>query len=170
MTNTEYRILDRESLPSYLSDIPAALEVLNGGQPVSAGDIDIIEIGDGNLNFVYRVTNASDSTRSVIVKQAVPYLRMVGEQWPLSRDRMKYEIRALQVYNGVVPDLVPTIFHADEEMSTLIMQYLGDHIILRRGMIDGVYYPKVAEHIGVFMAETLFKTSAWSMALSLIHI
>ena len=53
MTNTEYRILDRESLPSYLSDIPAALEVLNGGQPVSAGDIDIIEIGDGNLNFVY---------------------------------------------------------------------------------------------------------------------
>ena len=164
MTNTEYRILDRESLPSYLSDIPAALEVLNGGQPVSAGDIDIIEIGDGNLNFVYRVTNASDSTRSVIVKQAVPYLRMVGEQWPLSRDRMKYEIRALQVYNGVVPDLVPTIFHADEEMSTLIMQYLGDHIILRRGMIDGVYYPKVAEHIGVFMAETLFKTSAWSMA------
>ena len=162
-TDTEYRILDRESLPSYLNGIPAALDVLSGGQPIEASDIDIIEIGDGNLNFVYRITNSTDASRSVIVKQAVPYLRMVGEEWPLSRDRMKYEIRALQVYNDVVPDLVPTIFHADEEMSTLVMQYLDDHIILRRGMIDGVYYPKVAEHIAIFMAETLFKTSAWSM-------
>ena len=52
-TDTEYRILDRESLPSYLNGIPAALDVLSGGQPIEAGDIDIIEIGDGNLNFVY---------------------------------------------------------------------------------------------------------------------
>ena len=163
MTESNYRILDRETLPEYLNEIPAALDVLTSGQELTAADIDIIEIGDGNLNFVYRVTSTSDASRSVIVKQAVPYLRMVGEEWPLSRDRMKYEIRALQVYNDVVPDLVPTIFHADEEMSTLVMQCLDDHIILRLGMIDGVYYPKVAEHIGNFLAETLFRTSAWSM-------
>jgi len=48
-------------------------------------------------------------------------------------------------------------------MSTLVMQCLSDHIILRIGMIDGITYPDVAEHIGLFMAETLFKTSAWSM-------
>ena len=163
MSEPTYRILDRDSLPEYLNEIPAVLEVLSSGASISASDIDIIEIGDGNLNFVYRVTSTVDTTRSVIVKQAVPYLRMVGEEWPLSRDRMKYEIRALQVYNQVVPNLVPTIFHADEEMSTLVMQCLDDHIILRRGMIDGVYYPKVAEHIGEFLAETLFRTSAWSM-------
>ena len=163
MSEPTYRILDRDSLPEYLNEIPAVLEVLSSGASISASDIDIIEIGDGNLNFVYRVTSTVDTARSVIVKQAVPYLRMVGEEWPLSRDRMKYEIRALQVYNQVVPNLVPTIFHADEDMSTLVMQCLDDHIILRRGMIDGVYYPKVAEHIGEFLAETLFRTSAWSM-------
>jgi len=62
-----------------------------------------------------------------------------------------------------VPHLVPKIYHADEEMSTVVMQCLDDHIILRVGMIEGVRYPEVAEHIGHFMAETLFKTSAWSM-------
>ena len=153
-----YRILDRESLPGYLSEIPAVVEVL-GDDP----NPEILEIGDGNLNYVYRVTNPTDSTRSVIVKQAVPYLRMVGEEWPLGRDRMTYEIRALQLYNELVPDLVPTIYHADEEMSTLVMQFLDDHIIMRLGMIDGVTYPNAAEHIGLFMAETLFRTSAWSM-------
>lgn len=154
-----YQILDRESLPGYLASIPEVVAVL-GDEP----DPEILEIGDGNLNFVYRVTNPLDSSKAVIVKQAVPYLRMVGEEWPLGRDRMTYEIRALQLYNELVPELVPRIHHADEEMSTLVMQYLDDHLILRLGMIDAVTYPKVAEHIGLFMAETLFRTSAWSMA------
>ena len=154
-----YQILDRESLPGYLASIPEVVAVL-GDEP----DPEILEIGDGNLNFVYRVTNRLDSSKAVIVKQAVPYLRMVGEEWPLGRDRMTYEIRALQLYNELVPELVPRIHHADEEMSTLVMQYLDDHLILRLGMIDAVTYPKVAEHIGLFMAETLFRTSAWSMA------
>lgn len=157
-TSDAYRILDRASIPAYLSEIPAAIDVLG-----SADELDILEIGDGNLNYVYRVSSAADPSKSVIVKQAVPFLRMVGEDWPLGRDRMKYEIRALKIYNDLVPDLVPTIYHADEEMSTLVMQCLNDHIILRIGMIEGVQYPHVAEHIGAFMAETLFKTSAWSM-------
>lgn len=158
MSADNYHVLDRETLPDYLGQIPAVAEILG------SGGVDIIEIGDGNLNFVYRVTNAADASKSVIVKQAVPYLRMVGEEWPLSRDRMTFEIRALTLYNEVVPDLVPTIYHADEAMSTLVMQCLDDHIILRLGMIDGIRYPKVGEHLGNFMAETLFKTSAFSMA------
>ena len=77
MSDPQYRILDRESLPEYVSGIPSVLDVLNDGKPVSAQDIEIVEIGDGNLNFVYRVTNAADASRSVIVKQAVPYLSLI---------------------------------------------------------------------------------------------
>lgn len=154
-----YHILDRTSVPDYLLGIPAVASILG-----ESAELRIDEIGDGNLNFVFRVTNAADSTRSVILKQAVPYLRMVGEEWPLSRDRMTFEIRALTLYNEMVSDLVPTIYHADEDMSTLVMQNLDDHIILRIGMIDGIEYPHVAQHIGLFMAETLFRTSALSMA------
>ena len=163
MTETDYYVLDRDLLPDYLNAIPAVTNVLGLAEGFASNAISIDEIGDGNLNFVYRVSNASDASKSVIVKQAVPYLRMVGEEWPLSRDRMTYEIRALTIYNDVVADLVPTIFHADEAMSTVVMQCLSDHIILRIGMLDGIEYPQVAEHIGVFMAETLFRTSAWAM-------
>ncbi len=159
LSEENYRVLDRESLPSYLNEIPAVTDVL--GKDV---EHEITEIGDGNLNFVFRVANAADASKAVIVKQAVPYLRMVGEEWPLGRDRMTYEIRALSLYNEVVPDLVPAIYHADEEMSVLVMEFLGDHAILRLGMIEGVEYPEVAAHIGHFMAETLFRTSALSMA------
>ena len=152
-----YRILERDSVAGYLRSIPAVDTVLG------PGDLDVDEVGDGNLNFVYKVRSRQDPTRSVVLKQAVPYLRMVGEEWPLSRDRMTYEIRALQLYNELVPDFVPTIHHADEAMSTLVMECLDDHIILRLGTIDGVHYPHVADHIGEFLAQTLFRTSAFAM-------
>ncbi len=152
-----YRILERDSVADYLRSIPAVDTVLG------SGDLDIDEVGDGNLNFVYKVRNSQDPTRSVVLKQAVPYLRMVGEEWPLSRDRMTYEIRALQLYNELVPDFVPTIHHADEAMSTLVMECLDDHIILRLGTIDGVRYPHIADHIGEFLAQTLFRTSAFAL-------
>ncbi len=157
-SDAEYQILERSSIPAYLADIPAVAAILGKGE-----ELDIQEIGDGNLNFVFRVSSKADASKSVIVKQAVPYLRMAGEAWPLGRDRMRFEIRAFSAYNDLVPHLVPKIYHADEEMSTVVMQCLDDHIILRIGMIEGIRYPLVAQHIGEFMAETLFKTSAWSM-------
>ena len=153
-----FHILDKKSLPEFLANIPAAVEQLG-----SCENLSILEIGDGNLNFVFRVSNTNDATKSVIVKQAVPYLRMAGEGWPLGRDRMRYEIRALTKAYEITPQLVPKIYHADEDMSTLVMQFLDDHIILRMGMIEGIRYPDVGRHIGEYMARTLFNTSAWSM-------
>lgn len=150
-----YKILTKASIPEYLASLPSVVSVLGEG-----ADLDITEVGDGNLNYVFKVRSATDPTKAVVLKQAVPYLRMVGEEWPLSRDRMTYEIRALKFYNEATPNLVPSIYHSDEEMSVLVMQCLDDHIILRHGMVEGVVYPKVAEHIGLFLAETLFRTSS----------
>jgi len=153
-----YQILDRNSICDYLRSIPAVAAVLG-----NTDSLEVAEIGDGNLNFVYRISNSNDPSRSVILKQAVPYLRMVGEEWPLSRDRMTYEIRALTLYNQLAPDFVPRIYHADEAMSTLVMQCLDEHIILRNGLIAGIKYPNVGRQVGEFIAKTLFKTSAFSM-------
>lgn len=157
-SDASFKVLDKTSIPAYLAKIPVVTELL-GSEDV----LNIQEIGDGNLNFVFKVSNTQVPPKSVIVKQAVPYLRLAGESWPLARDRMLYEIRAFSVYSELVPTFVPEIYHADEDMSTVVMQCLDEHIILRMGMIDGIQYPKVAEHIGLFLAETLFRTSAWSM-------
>ncbi|MEE9331469.1 MAG: S-methyl-5-thioribose kinase [Methylophilaceae bacterium] len=153
-----YFILKADSIPSYLGSLPAVTKVLG-----NTADINIEEIGDGNLNFVYRVTSQNAPEKSVILKQAVPYLRMAGDSWPLSRDRMKYEIRALKIYEKVAPQYIPKVFYSDEEMSVLVMENLSQHRVVRYGMMDGETYENVGHHVGNFLAESLFKTSSLYM-------
>jgi 5-methylthioribose kinase len=153
-----YEILDKSSIPEYLSGLPQVMEVLGEGS-----SLDIEEVGDGNLNYVYKIRRKDSPDRSVVLKQAVPYLRMAGEAWPLSRNRMTYEIRALQAYNDLIPEYVPTIYHSDEDMSVLVMKNLDEHTVVRHSMIRGVLFPNIGRDIGTFLAETLFRTSALGM-------
>ncbi len=148
-----YTILNASNLEAYLFSLPEIKSFF------SADSLIIDEIGDGNLNFVFLVTSGSDASRQLIIKQAVPYLRCVGESYPLSKERMTYEIRSLERFAELSPH-IPKIYHSDEEMSVLIMEYLSSHIIMRKGMIEGIEYPKFAEHISSFLANTLFKTSS----------
>jgi 5-methylthioribose kinase len=102
----------------------------------------------------------------LIVKQAVPFLRCVGEDFPLSRERMTYEIRALQKFYTICPSFVPKIYYASQEMSLVVMEYLGNHIIMRKGLINSVKYKNFSEHISTYMAATLFYTSSLYLSSS----
>jgi len=148
-----YTILDTSNLETYLFSLPKIKAFFD------ADALIINEIGDGNLNFVFLVTSRSDTSKQLIVKQAVPYLRCVGESYPLSKERMTYEIRSLEHFARLSKH-IPQIYHSDEKMSVLIMEYLSTHIIMRKGMVEGINYPKFAEHISSFLAHTLFKTSS----------
>lgn len=160
----KYTVLDEAAIPSYLADLRRPMEVLDRPKK-----LDITEIGDGNLNYVYRVATAAETStnskrkNSLILKQAVPYLRVEGESWPLSRSRMVFETRALKLYNELVPRFVPEIYHTDEEMSVLVMEDLGNVKVMRYLMLDGVVLPKVGKDIGEFLGITLFKTSYLEM-------
>jgi 5-methylthioribose kinase len=148
-----YQVLDKTSVIEYISNIDTIREYLGYGELKSE------EIGDGNLNYVYIIKNIT-TDKAIIVKQAVPFLRCVGENFPLSKDRMTYEIRALKEFAKISHNSVPTIYHADEEMSLVAMQYLDEHLILRKGLIASIEYPNFAEHISSFLANSLFKTSS----------
>jgi len=39
------------------------------------------------------------------------------------------------------------------------MEDLSDYIVLRKGLIKGNVYPHLAEHMGEFLARSLFYTS-----------
>ena len=149
-----YTILDKESVCGYLSQIAEVADYFGGDE------IGATEIGDGNLNFVYLIRSVSNPAKAVIAKQAVPYLRIAGEGFPLSRERMTYEIRALLTFKELAPDFVPDIYYTSEEMSLLVMEYLGDHVIFRTGLLEGKQYPHFAAHISSYLAETLFHTSS----------
>jgi 5-methylthioribose kinase len=117
------------------------------------------EIGDGNLNLIFRIVSARDRARSVIIKQALPYVRLVGESWPLSPERARIESDALALQAQLCPDLVPRLYHYDPMLYLTVMEDLRDAIIMRKGLIAGQRYPNFAEQIAEFLAQTLFKTS-----------
>lgn len=119
------------------------------------------EVGDGNLNLVFIVEGA---TGAAVVKQALPYVRLVGDSWPLPLKRSFFEYHALTRQEARAPGSVPAIYHFDESQALIIMEYLAPpHIILRRALIEGRQLPNIAKDIGLFMARTLFRGSDLSM-------
>jgi 5-methylthioribose kinase len=116
------------------------------------------EIGDGNLNLVFHITDAA-SGKSLIMKQALPYAKVVGESWPLTLDRARIESEKLILEGELAPGLVPAVYKYDPELYLTIMEDLSDHVIMRQGLIGGTRYPKFADDISTFIARTLFFTS-----------
>ncbi|RWO93545.1 S-methyl-5-thioribose kinase [Mesorhizobium sp.] len=119
------------------------------------------EVGDGNLNLVFIVEGAQGAA---VVKQALPYVRLVGDSWPLPLKRSFFEYHALTRQQARAPGSVPAIHHFDEGQALIIMEYLSPHIILRRALIEGRQLPNIARDIGLFMARTLFRGSDLHMA------
>lgn len=151
-----YKPLLPETAGAYLANIPAAKELL--GSDVSQWKIR--EVGDGNLNLVFIVEGPDKSKiPGLVIKQALPYVRLVGESWPLPIDRAYFEHAALVEQYAHAPHLVPKLHHFDHEMALSVIDYLSPHIILRKGLIQGIRYPKLAEDLAEFLAQTLFKTS-----------
>ena len=147
-----YRPLDVDTLAPYLAEQPALRERL-GGDP-SGWQVD--EVGDGNLNLVFLVRGPAGG---LCVKQALPYVRLVGESWPLPLDRAFFEHEALVEHGRHAPGLTPTIYRFDPTLMLTVMELLEPHIIMRRGMIQGIRYPRAATDMAEYMARTLFFTS-----------
>lgn len=115
------------------------------------------EIGDGNLNMVFRVRDTRSGT-SVIIKQSLPYAR-IDDSIAAPLDRARIESEMLVLHDRNCPGLAPKIHHYDREMYAIIMEDLADHVVLRKGLIEGVKYPRLAEHMGQFLAQSLFFTT-----------
>ncbi|PEA52716.1 S-methyl-5-thioribose kinase [Bacillus pseudomycoides] len=118
------------------------------------------EIGDGNLNYVFRL---HDGKKGLILKQALPYAKVVGESWPLSLHRATIESHALQIFAKYVPEYVPKVYGHDETLAIIAMEDLSALTITRKGLIDGEDYPLLSRHIGRFLAHVLFYTSDFGL-------
>ena len=148
-----YAAVDGSRLAGALGQIPAVRDRL-GGAPQTWR---IREVGDGNLNLVFIVEGNRDG---VVVKQALPYVRLVGEAWPLPLERSWFEYNALTEQARHAPRLTPEVFHFDRAQAMIVMEYLRPHVIMRKGLIRGIEYPRFADDIAEFLAATLFNTSA----------
>ena len=150
-----YLALTPDTLPKRLGTLSALTDRLG-----LAAQWQVKEVGDGNLNLVFIVTGP---VGAVVVKQALPYVRLVGESWPLPLIRSFFEYHALTRQAQRDPGAVPEVFHFDETQSMIVMEYLTPHIILRQGLIAGFRYFGLGERLGQFCARTLFRGSELSL-------
>jgi 5-methylthioribose kinase len=152
-STSNYRPLDEHSIGSYIRTRPAMSRIF----PPDA-QFRIKEVGDGNLNLVF-IVGTTDQKHAAVLKQALPYLRVAGESWPLTRERMRFESAALMKHNELAPGRVPEVYDYDDDMSAILMEYLGQHEIMRRPMVARKRFPRFVEHITTFLANALFFTS-----------
>lgn len=122
------------------------------------------EIGDGNLNHVFRISDPSTG-RGLILKQALPYVKVVGESVPLSLDRVRIENEALRIQGELCPDQTPRIYAYEPDLALMVMEDLSDHIIMRSGLMERGRYPFIGGHIGSYLARMSFFTSDLAMDL-----
>jgi 5-methylthioribose kinase len=151
-----FEALTVQTVPQRLGAVAAVCDRI--GNDSSRWRVD--EVGDGNLNLVFIVRGLSGT---VIVKQALPYVRLVGESWPLPLKRSFFEYHALIRQGARDPGMVPEIFHFDEAQAIIVMEFLTPHIILRRALIDGQQLPRIGRDLGLFLARTLFRGSDLSL-------
>lgn len=155
-TALQYEALSAETLASRLGTLRVLQERI-GDNP---REWRIREVGDGNLNLVFIVEGGSGA---VIVKQALPYIRLVGDSWPLPLKRAFFEYHALTRQAARDPGSVPEIYLFDETQALIVMEYLSPHVILRLALIEGRKLPDLARDLGLFTARTLFRGSDLSM-------
>jgi len=115
------------------------------------------EIGDGNLNYVFKVWEEATG-KSVIIKQAGGEAR-ISADIKLSTDRTRIESEVLILEGKLAKGLAPDVYLYDSIMCTCCMEDLSDHVIMRTALLNHQKFPLFAEHISTFMVNTLFLTT-----------
>jgi len=133
---------------------------------VSSELLTVEEVGDGNLNQVFFVTAEDGGGAGLVLKQALPYLRVAGEGWPLTLDRMRIETQCLLLHNEIVPSLSPRVFAFSEEQSWVGMEFLHRHQVMRHTILASKSISGAGKDVGEFIGTVAYSTSEMSMTAS----
>lgn len=119
-------------------------------------ELEAQEIGDGNINYVFKVIGKK-SGKSIVIKQADKFLRSSGR--PLDLYRNKIEAEILEIEGNLAPNYVPKIYNYNEEMFALAMEDISEYKNLRKELMRGKTYDHFASNISTFLAKTLLPTT-----------
>ena len=156
LATVDYELLSRATAVAYVAADERLSQVID---PSAVTSVD--EIGDGNLNLVYILRDRQG--RGLVLKQALPYLRLVGPSWPLTPDRARHEAESLTVYDALAPGLVPHVYRFDPARFVIAMEDLSDHVVWREALNCGRQDEGVASDVGVMIARVAFGTSVFGM-------
>jgi len=148
----DYEFLSQEGIPDYIRSRPELAGVVDPDAIVS-----ITEVGDGNLNLVFIIEDSAG--KSVVLKQALPYVRLVGPEWPMTPLRAAKEAHALMTHSALVPELVPVTHFYDQDRYVIGMENLQGFRVWRGALMEGLKNEGVAADMGTYVAHVAFGTS-----------
>lgn len=142
----EHELLNVDSVKAY---------VIDKGYFTDLENLTVQEIGDGNINYVFKITD-EDQKKSIILKQADVLLRSSGR--PLSVIRSKIEATILKYYNEAAGGYTPEVYGFDENMCVIAMEDVSDYVNMRKEMLKRSVFPSFSEDISDFMLKVLIPT------------
>jgi 5-methylthioribose kinase len=152
----DYEFLTPETVAAYIKSKPELSRIIDADSIE-----DVKEVGDGNLNLVFIVHDAKGGT--IVIKQALPFVRLVGPEWPMTPFRAEREAEALRIHGSFNQDLVPELYLYDSDRFVMAMQNLEGYRVWRGALIEGLRHEGAAELMGHYVAEVAFGTSVLGM-------
>jgi 5-methylthioribose kinase len=144
-----YFLMKTEEVPDYVREKLSFFD--------KDANLECREIGDGNLNYVFRVKDPA-SGKSMIVKQAGEALRISADMH-ISTDRGRIEAKILGIQELYSPGLVPKVYLYDGTMCAMLMEDMTGHTMMRTGLINHEIYPEFADHVTTFLVNSLLRTT-----------
>jgi 5-methylthioribose kinase len=132
---------------------------LEGRGLVPAGSTGSVrEVGDGNMNRVFLAV-PDGAGRGVAVKQAPPWIRVLGPSAPMSPERAMIEVRALATFARFAPEQTPAVLDVDAERVAFTMEDLSDLVVLRDALTRGDRFGDTSAQVGDLVGRVTFATS-----------
>eukprot|EP00201_Polytomella_parva_P017045 CAMPEP_0175055718 /NCGR_PEP_ID=MMETSP0052_2-20121109/10245_1 /TAXON_ID=51329 ORGANISM="Polytomella parva, Strain SAG 63-3" /NCGR_SAMPLE_ID=MMETSP0052_2 /ASSEMBLY_ACC=CAM_ASM_000194 /LENGTH=528 /DNA_ID=CAMNT_0016320613 /DNA_START=97 /DNA_END=1684 /DNA_ORIENTATION=- len=156
---THQILKDTASVKQYVNSNEALLKTLVNGNVSKLDAIRVEEVPDGKINYVYKVHGEGTS---VVLKYAPPFVKIEGEDFKLSQERLRVESSALVLAREVCPEHTPSVLLYDPSASVLVTECLGLPLIrLSQGIAEKRVYHKFAEQIANLLSKQLFFTSRY---------
>ncbi|XP_046568813.1 methylthioribose kinase-like isoform X1 [Haliotis rubra] len=127
-TDTQGKVLKALKKHSHLAELQWA-------ECISS--VKVSEVGDGNLNDVFRAFPSEDPSNSVVVKHAPPYIKCLGKDFPLHEERGELEYKAQFKFHSIAPGSVPKPIFYDSSLRVMCMEDLRNYVIYRSSLISG---------------------------------
>ena len=127
----------------YITTTPI-LKTLFGNEPLH-----VKEIGDGNLNFIFRAQTAQ---KSLILKYSPPYLRMLGKAFKLPQSRICAEMHTMAYFKSIASEFIPTLYHCDEKAFLFVMEDLEGYETLQQKQLHEPISMSIYAKLGDFLA------------------
>ena len=152
----QYEFLTKDNITNYLSSKQVFAKLIDANNLV-----EFKEVGDGNLNLVFIMKDSAG--KGIVLKQALPYVRLVGPDWPMTPSRARIEAETTIIHSKFAKDLVPEIYDYDADRFIIAMEDLSDHVVWRGALNSGLRFDGVAGPLGKYVAKTAFGTSIFGL-------